>query len=155
MPPASWLTLLTDRAMEAFDGSAPDKPAEQLVVLSKPEFETAVKRALRQFTQPDRLRTNPLLRSRLVIERVGTEESIARRIETLQNVIREIAAPLLNSPRDAKLYRALDLTFFHPAPSQEKAADQLDVSYATFRRHLASGTERLAEALWQKEIGRA
>ena len=35
---------------------------------------------------------------------------------------------------------------------QRKAAERMDVSFATFRRYLKAAIERLTEALWQREI---
>jgi hypothetical protein len=58
------------------------------------------------------------------------------------------------SPRSEKLFRALDRTYFHPAPTQEVAAELLDLPFSTYRRHLKSGIEQVIEALWQHEIGR-
>jgi hypothetical protein len=56
------------------------------------------------------------------------------------------------SPRGAKLYRALYHTYLQPAPTQEQAAELLDVPFSTYRRHLKMGVERVAELLWQQEI---
>jgi hypothetical protein len=47
------------------------------------------------------------------------------------------------------LYR----TYFDPAPSQERAAELLDLPFSTYRRHLEGGGTRVGEILWQKEIG--
>lgn len=57
------------------------------------------------------------------------------------------------TPRDRKLFRAVEKTYLKPAPSQELAAEQLGIPYSSFRRHLTAGVEAIAEALWQKEVG--
>ena len=46
-----------------------------------------------------------------------------------------------------------DHTYFHPAATQEAAAEQLDLPVSTYRRHLTAGIQRLTEMLWQQEIG--
>jgi hypothetical protein len=77
----------------------------------------------------------------------------AERVESLRAVLREAASTLQSNPRDEKLFRALDHTYFHPAPTQEAAAEQLDLPFSTYRRHLTAGIQRLTEILWQQEIG--
>ncbi|HEY5574249.1 MAG TPA: hypothetical protein VIK64_14605, partial [Anaerolineales bacterium] len=57
------------------------------------------------------------------------------------------------SPRSEKYYRALERTYFHPAPTQEAAAELLDLPFSTYRRHLKAGIEHVIDALWQQEIG--
>jgi hypothetical protein len=89
----------------------------------------------------------------VVIDRAGTGADQKRRIAVLQSLITAAAETLQSSPRDAKLYRALYHTYFKPAPTQEQAAELLDVPFSTYRRHLKSGILRLTEMLWQQEIG--
>ena len=42
-----------------------------------------------------------------------------------------------------------------PAPTQEAAAEVLDLPFSTYRRHLARAVEQLTELLWAVEIGEA
>jgi hypothetical protein len=124
-----------------------------LVVLSEPEFAAAVRDALRDLSRPDGLRGNPLLRSRLVTEQVGAGASPAERIAALRTLVREAVESLQSAPRDAKLHRALHHTYLQPAATQEAAADQLDLPFSTYRRHLSAGAARVAEILWSRDIG--
>jgi long-chain acyl-CoA synthetase len=39
-----------------------------------------------------------------------------------------------------------------PAPTQEVAAELLDLPFSTYRRHLKSAIERLTEVLWNQEL---
>jgi hypothetical protein len=71
----------------------------------------------------------------------------------LKSLIAESIQSLQASPREAKCYRALQHTYLHPAPSQEQAAELLDVPFSTFRRHLTTGIRRVVDTLWQWEIG--
>jgi muconolactone delta-isomerase len=155
VPPAAWLTLLGEREVGASSApSAAAKSAEQIVVLSQGNFATAVRDALRDFVRPDLLRGNPLTRSRLVLDAV--HDSVpADRAAALQARIKAAADALQASPRDLKLYRALHHTYFQPAPTQERAAELLDLPFSTYRRHLMAGIAQLTEALWQREVGGA
>jgi hypothetical protein len=154
MPPLTWLALLAEREVGlAPQASPPPGVNEALVVLSRPDFEVATRRALHDFSLPDALQTNPLLRSKLVIERVGHSASVAERVAALQSLVREAAHRLQSSPRETKCYRAVYHTYLQPAPTQEKAAELLDVPFSTFRRHLGVGIGRVVDILWQWETG--
>ncbi|MBI5565221.1 MAG: ATP-binding protein [Chloroflexi bacterium] len=151
-PPAIWLGVLAEREVAA-PGATPAPSTEAVIVLSETEFAAAVHDALRDLAQPDLMADNPLLRSRVVIDRAGAGADQKRRIASLQSLIIAAAETLQAAPRDAKLYRALYHTYFKPAPTQEQAAELLDVPFSTYRRHLKSGILRLTERLWQQEIG--
>jgi len=118
------------------------------------------------------LMSNLLLRSRMVTERLGPDTSTsastlpavaaqrlsaspqpAARVDALRALLNDSASALQANPRDEKLFRALDRTYFHPAPTQEAAAELLDLPFSTYRRHLTAGIQRLTEMLWHKEIG--
>jgi hypothetical protein len=150
--PARWLSILADKEVGIPVENKP-APAEPVIVLSGAEFSGAMRQALQDFTRPNLLASNPLLRSRLVTERVGLDPQPADRAEALRTLLRETASELQSNPRDEKLFRALDHTYFHPAATQEIAAEQLDLPFSTYRRHLTAGIQRLTEMLWQQEIG--
>lgn len=149
---AAWQELLAQREITASaQAITPSQVSETLVVLSQPEFLEAVQDALRHFSRPYALNNNPLLRSRLVVE-LAPKAAIAERIMALQALIKEAAESLQLSPREEKFYRALYRTYLHPAPTQEQAAESLDLPFSTFRRHLKAGVKRVADILWQQEI---
>jgi hypothetical protein len=150
-PPMVWLQLLAGREIATGQSVTPPTATPTLLVLSEPAFADAVRAALRDFHRPDALRRNPLLRSRLIGSMPGAETPDGKRA-ALQAVIEETAAALEHSPRDARLYRALNRTYFHPAPTQEKAAELLDLPFSTYRRHLSAGIARLIDALWHREL---
>ncbi|HEX9989817.1 MAG TPA: ATP-binding protein [Chloroflexia bacterium] len=154
VPPAAWLNLLAEREIAATPQTAPSPPtsAPPLVVLSQPEFAAAMQDALRNLTRLDALQRNPLLQSKLVIERAGANAPAPKRVSTLQALVREACESLQQSPREAKLYRALYHTYLTPAATQEQAAELLDLPFSTFRRHLKEGVTRLVEILWQWEL---
>lgn len=155
VPPLQWLTLLAERETAVgAAAAAPTANAPALIVLSRDEFNSALHDALRDLARPHRLRENPLLSSRMVLERAGTNASAEERLGALQNLIREAVEKPQVSPREAKLYRAVQYTYLKPAMTQEQAAEALDVPFSTYRRHLKAGMIRVADELWQREIGR-
>ena len=154
VPPMVWLDLLAEREIALTPGNAQPPPArESLVVLSPTDFSAAVHEALRAVSRPDNLRSNPLLFSRLVVDRAGTAASSQERAAALQSLVLEATHRLRDSDRETKLYRALDRTYIHPAPTQERAAELLDIPFSTYRRHLKSAIEAVADQLWTIEIG--
>ncbi len=153
VPPTAWLELLAERETALTpQPMAPPQATPSLIVLSQPEFEAAVHQALRNCSRAEALRDSPLLRSRMITERVGTHASTTERANTLQALLKEAAQSLQPAPREAKLYRALHHTYFQPAPTQEQAAELLDIPFSTYRRHLKEGIARVVELLWQQEL---
>jgi hypothetical protein len=55
-------------------------------------------------------------------------------------------------PTDRKFHRALRLTWMTPGTKQEAVAATLKLPFNTYRYHLTRGTERLVQALWQREL---
>jgi hypothetical protein len=153
LSPAAWQELLAQREIAASaQAPMPSSVSEPILVLSQAEFMEAVQQALRYLASPNILQQNPLLRSRLIMEQVLDKADINQRIDALQSLVKEMVESLQSTPRDEKLYRALDRTYLHPAPTQERAAELLDVPFSTYRRHLKTGIERVANMLWQREI---
>jgi hypothetical protein len=153
VPPKEWQALLAQREITASaQAIVPSTVSTPLLVLSQPDFVEAVQEVLRSFTRPDVLHNHPLLQSRLVLERVGPQANKTERIIALQNLVQEAAESLQASPREAKGYRAVHHTYLHPAPTQEQAAEILDIPFSSFRRHLKTGMTRIAEILWHQEI---
>ena len=153
VPPVAWMTLLAER--EIASGSEPAQPTsiETLIVLSESDFAASLHDVLRNFTRPAALRGSPLLRSRLIADRVGLKADPAERVAVLQSLVKESLESLQASPRDTKLYRAVYHTYLQPAPTQEKAAELLDLPFSTYRRHLKAGISRMTQMLWRQEIG--
>jgi len=150
VPPPQWLELLGEREIAMTPQAVqPPAPAERLVVLSEEEFADAVATALRGLARPDGLRDNPLLRSRLVAQRAGDGDRAA----ALRKLLLETAETLNASPKDVKFYRAVYHTYIQPAPTQEAAAEVLDVPFSSYRRHLKTGVDQITEMLWHREVG--
>ncbi|UOX89243.1 ATP-binding protein [Amycolatopsis sp. FBCC-B4732] len=127
---------------------APARPAGQDLdepVLSEPEFTDAVRSALRTLHTPELLRSNPLLRSRLVRqhERAGRTPA-----EILRDVLDETAATL-----KPDLGVLIERTFLRPIGVQERVANSLHLSFNTYRRHRDKAVAQLTELLWARETG--
>jgi len=50
------------------------------------------------------------------------------------------------------LFRTAQLTFLRPAPTQERAAEQLHLSFSTYRRYRDRAVALMIERLWQREL---
>jgi len=70
----------------------------------------------------------------------------------LAEVLREAIVELARERGGAEHRRVLERTFLAGAPSQEAAAELLDLPFSTYRRHLARATDRLVEVLWAIEL---
>ncbi|MEO0539249.1 MAG: ATP-binding protein [Cyanobacteria bacterium P01_A01_bin.105] len=148
LSPADWQALLAQR--ELTPAAQPERIAS-VVVLSQPDFEAAVRSALQTFRQPEALLKNPLLQSHLTSQ--PSETALSDRATALQALILEAADTLKTTPKQRKYYRALHCTYLDPAPTQEAAAEVLDLPFSTFRRHLKAGITEVTAFLWQREIG--
>jgi hypothetical protein len=145
-----WRVLgLQDRldAAGVAEVARPAKHRAELIVLSKPEFDAAVRDALRAWRHPEQLAGNPLTRSRLVADQD------AEPADALREVLTDAVDALREEPRGAKQHRAVAATFFHGVPTQEAAAERLGLPFSTYRRHLARGLEAVCEWLWYRELG--
>lgn len=119
--------------------------------LSESDFKNAVHEALRHWHDPVMLGRNPLLSSALLQADRGTSDPAW---EPLRRLIRSTADSLSAQPRQTRFMRAIELTYWRPAGSQELAAERLGIPFGTYRYQLRMGVERLAQALWLRENDR-
>jgi hypothetical protein len=154
MPTGAWLALLAERETALLSDVPPPVPRRTLTVLSQEDFSEAVREALRNWNQMERQATNPLINSRLVAERAHPEDGDLARAGHLQAILEEALAGLARVPRAEKAYRAVYYTYIQPVPTQEQAAERLDLPFSTYRRHLKTGLEWLIAQLWGLEIGK-
>jgi hypothetical protein len=149
VPIEAWTELWADRALAREAGTDSRNGPEAYVVLSHPDFATAVRQGLKDIGRRELLVRNPLARTRLVAERAVGGRAAG---EVLEALLREAAATLADHPRDDKLLRAVDRTYLHPAATQESAAAVLGLPFSTYRRHLAQGVDRIVAWLWDREV---
>ena len=153
LKPKPWLAVLSEREVPIKAPAEKQRVGGDRVVLSREGFADSVAEALKAFTNVARLAKNPLLRSRLVLDRVSADADTKERVAKLRELISDAANTLSANSKDDKLFMALDACYLHPMRSQEVAAEKIDVSIATIRRHLKSGMARVSDLLWQQETG--
>jgi len=145
VPVETWLDRHVEQELFG-PRSHPPSPAAGLAVLSRDEFHTAVRGALRSWRRNDQLATNPLTRTRLAADS-GPEP-----VTALRQALSEAASTLAQDPRTEHLHRVIDTTFFLGTPTQESAAERLSLPLSTYRRHLARGLDDICNVLWSREL---
>jgi hypothetical protein len=148
VPVDALLELWTDRAL-AQEVTSPQPRPTEVLVLSEGDFADAVRRALHDLHRADLLARNPLLRTRLIRERTGTNEPTAA---DLGGTVREAVASLREDPKDDNLVRAVEATYVKASRTQEAAAAVLGVPFSTYRRHLSLAVSRIVAWCWEREI---
>jgi hypothetical protein len=149
-PGPAWLAGIGERGLIALRGETvePPAPSAPLVVLSEQAFAAAVRQALRDYARPEGLASNPLLRSRVLVDHADGDRSTT----ALQALLRAAAESLRGSPRTEKFFRAVERTYLKPAASQERAAEALGLPFNTYRYQLGNGIARITEWLWRREL---
>jgi hypothetical protein len=148
---ADWLELTAARELgEQVTVTAPEPAA----MLSHEEFASSVKQALRSLHQPQVLLRNPLMASSMVQNELR-EHPDHLPDQLLRGLIMNAAQVVKANPRAAAQYRVLDRTYLHPAPSQEKAAELLDLPFTTYRRYRDRGVAAITEWLWDHDVDHA
>jgi AAA ATPase domain len=142
----TWLEQLRSHRAPALRREPRHRAARKYAVLSRAEFDEAVRAALRSWNRPDALAASPLIPARVVAE-AGPEP-----VEALRAVLQETVETLGADPREAKPYRAITMTFMQNTPTQQAAADRLGLPFSTYRRHLTRGLGRVCDLLWQREL---
>ncbi|HUS63920.1 MAG TPA: AAA family ATPase [Kofleriaceae bacterium] len=134
---------LADRLMP---DDVADAGTDAAAPLDAAGFADALRQLLRALDRPDLVEENLLLGSRL-----AGDGPPADRLAHLQAILRDELPALFRSPRDREVRAALERTYFGSPAKQEAIAAELNMAYSTYRRHLAAGIKRLAEALWRRE----
>src|SRR6516164_9442555 len=96
-----------------------------LVMLTRTDFDVAVKEALRHYTRADLLLGNPLLETRIAAGHGPKAADVAY----LQQILADAAQTIFVNERDQRLQRVLELTYFRPAPKQEAVAERLGLPF--------------------------
>ena len=151
VPVDAWIDMVVERGLSGNADPADLVGAERLLVLSRVEFEQAVRQALQHITRPKVLGRNPLVRTRLVQSRVGEGEGVSGG-QVLEALVRDAVNTLKDNPKDDRLLRAVDRTYLRPASTQEAAASMLGVPFSSYRRHLSQAIARITEVLWKQEL---
>jgi hypothetical protein len=124
------------------DWRPPPPPADAPPLPDADAFAQALREALRQFGRDEVLAGSALLRC----------PSLGPDAATLRTRITDAVTALAAHPADRKFHRALRLTWLTPGAKQEAVAAELGLPFNTYRYHLTRGTDRLTEAMWQREL---
>ena len=146
LPVDSWLDLMRERGHSGETGPAPAallRPPP----LDRRRFATALRAALPVLHRPDQLSASPLMGSALASG--GDGPTAARLRATIEAAVERLA----DEPKGDQLRAVLHRTYLRPAPTQEAAAQVLDLPLSTYRRYLARALENLTDLLWTVEIG--
>ncbi|MEU8079979.1 AAA family ATPase [Catellatospora citrea] len=145
-PPDAWFDLMRDRGHSG-DTGPPPAAMVRPPALDQVRFATAVRAALQTLHRPDRLAANPLMGSALAATATGPD--VARLRATIEAAVDRLG----DEPKGDQLRAVLHRTYVRAAPTQEAAAEVLDLPLSTYRRHLARALEHLTGLLWTVEIG--
>ena len=145
---AEWLERTAARELGEQISMLPVAPG---TVLEEREFAASVKQALRDLHQPSALVLNPLLASSMVQQQLRQRPDQAAD-QILRSLILQSAQELRSDPRAERHYRVIHCTYLRPAPSQEKAAELLDLPLSTYRRYRDRGIEAITDWLRDRDI---
>lgn len=117
-------------------------------VLSEAEFAAGVQHALRDLHRPEDLAANALLRSRLVRSRAAGMSSVPALAELVRDAVEGLRGR-------GELHDVLDVAFLRPLGTQGRAAEQLHLSFSTYRRRRNRAVAEVVEVLWRAEQAEA
>jgi hypothetical protein len=146
LPVDAWFDLMHERGRSGATGPPPASLLRP-PPLDRNQFGGAVKAALQSLHRPDQLATNPLTGSALATGPTGPST------DQLRTTIETAVTHLGNQPKGDQLRAVLHRTYLRAAPTQEAAAEVLDLPLSTYRRYLAKALEQLTDLLWAIEIG--
>ncbi|HVV85035.1 MAG TPA: AAA family ATPase [Kofleriaceae bacterium] len=159
IPRSEYGTRLAARLEASPSGPVRPLVAPQPVLLERERFAVEVRRALRRLWREPRHREllrNPLLHARAVTAMVAVRANPAARVAALRSwidaaVIRASAGALGPGPR-----AALEATFGEAVAAKGPVlAEQLGLSFPTYRRVLARAIDALVDELWRSELAAA
>ncbi len=142
VPRRAWLDRMQERLLHGLELSA---PRARSVRTSRPVIQRALRDLLRNWRHRPTVAASPLIDSSL-----AGHGDLATRIENLRAAVEEAVDSLQGTPRGDMLHRILAVSFFHGSPTQEEAAQRLNVPFGTYRHRLAAAIDQVAEELWRR-----
>jgi len=141
----AWSGEVDDELLARQPRSAP-AGMDRFVTFNRAEFDQEVRRTLRAWRRPDQFADSALRHSRVVAE-TGCEDAVTG----VRQAVSVALETLGRDPRQVKYHRVLVATFVNGAPTQEAAAERLNLPSSTYRRHLSRGLDELCGLLWKAE----
>lgn len=148
LPPHQWLKNFYRKLLKETEQPNQTTDSTAYLVLNRPDFNEAVRNALRVMHDIAQMRHSPLIHARCVAAFVPANASISQRVKFLQGALNQ-AINKIKEQKDSRSYDALHLAFVAPDFTQDDAAKQLNISLSTFRRNLNSGIDEVCEMLWE------
>lgn len=142
--PLEWARNTVERVLH--DGAGRALAPEDTVILGKPDFEQAVRQALRRFHDNKALNENPLLSTPLLRRNVQQ-----RSAQALRHFLERASEQFLGGADTRSPHAILSRAYFQAGTKLAAAAVDLHVSERTFRRRLREAEAQLVEALWEME----
>ncbi|MGM0558970.1 MAG: hypothetical protein ACQEVA_21475 [Myxococcota bacterium] len=121
-------------------------------VLSRDEFADAVRDAFKNFHRGDRLVAGQLASSRVALLGNEFERSPDQIEDDVRTVLEQAVASLGDDGQDMLHRDVLTRAFLQPSAKQRAVADEMSMSYGTFRRRLDEAIDRVVERLWHREV---
>jgi hypothetical protein len=84
----------------------------------------------------------------MTTQRAGGLAGLHGRAQVLADLLREACEAFLESPADEELYHVLDRTSLCPTTKQRVVAEELGLSFSSYRRRLQRAVQRVTERLW-------
>ena len=153
VPPLAWLALLAEREVTTMSQPPPPRRSPR-APSSSARTASPKPCATRYATSPasTRCATTRSCARGSSSTRPGRAPDRKRRLAALQALVTQACrAPGSRAARRQALPRA-PAHVPAPGPHARAAAEQLDLPFSTYRRHLKSGVTRVAAILWQWEI---
>ncbi|HWG22959.1 BTAD domain-containing putative transcriptional regulator [Actinospica sp.] len=138
--------LLRARVMDHVADAGPAASTAPTAVIQREDFNAAVRSALRAWHRPDALGGNLLRRTGFVS--LSPDDNVVP-ADRIRAAITEALRRLREDRHGEKQYLVIAATYLDAdAKQQQTVADELELPFGTYRRHLAQGLDRLCELLW-------
>ncbi|HEV7980339.1 ATP-binding protein [Amycolatopsis sp.] len=142
--PAEELLVCLDQRLCVRPERNPADHARATQESRRPEFDAAVKDALRCWHSPAELAANPLLRDLALAGGLGGSSP-----DTLRARLAEAIHQLAETARTVKYHRVVTATYLNGNTTQAGTAERLALPFSTYRRHLTAGVQQICDLLWR------
>lgn len=141
-PPLTWFSRFVERITGATPQPSPEKNTAPVTRADE------VRDALKVWHEPHRLASSAL--AQRLLEPATANEPLSVRAQRVRAAIDAAMSSLEGSRRGKRAMAALRATYVDALGTQEEVAEELDLPFSTYRRHLGEGFELLADLLSKK-----